>query len=137
MSVLAVLAALLFFGGFILYYSLLVEYGGLNKLNQLGVIADLALGRLGPGNQKRFFLALGLIVVGACSGLINVAATDAARRKQCVAECNDQGYADGEIGPSNASDPARRGRALFLACTCSGHPTSPPLELRADELVKE
>lgn len=137
MSVLGILTPLFFFGGFLLYAALLVKHRGLNRSKQLGVLADIASGRLGPGSKKQFFLALGLMAVGACSGMVNVGAKDAARRKQCVAECKNQGYTDGKIGPSKASDPARRGRALFVACTCSGHPTSPPLELRADDLVKE
>lgn len=137
MTVLTVLTPLLFFGGMLLYFSLLAKHRGLNKLKQLGVIADIASGRLGPTSRKHFFLALGMVVLGACTGMANVAVQDGARRRQCVAECKKQGYAEGKIGPSKASDPVHKNRALFVACTCSGHPSAPPLELKADELPKQ
>ncbi len=129
--------ALLFVGGFILLFGLLAKHEALNKLKQFGAMADMASGRLGPQSKKLFFLSLMTMFFGACGFMVNVGAQDAARRRQCIAECKNQGYAEGKIGPSKASDPVRKNRALFVACTCSGHPSAPPLELKADELRKE
>lgn len=137
MTVLGGVTLLLFFGGFILLFGLLAKHEALNKLKQFGAMADMASGRLGPQSKKLFLLSLVMMLFGACGLMANVTAQDGVRRRQCVAECKKQGYAEGKIGPSKASDPVRRNRALFVACTCSGHPSAPPLELKADELPKQ
>ena len=131
------IAGLMALSGFVLFFWLLGKHNALAKHKQFGAIRAIASGVYGPQSKKVFVLALALMGFGACGSMMGVAGRDAARRRACVSACTKQGFAQGKIGPSAASDPKNAKRAAFVACTCTGNPEGTSLELHADALPQE
>lgn len=127
--------ALIAGAGFALVFALLASAGALSKSKQLGALAHLASGGAGALRRALLFTAIAMMLMGSCGAFAGVASSDRARARACTAECERRGHTRGAIGPSSASDPKHPGRALFVACRCSGGP-SEAVELRASDLTR-
>ncbi len=106
----------LFAAGFVVLFGLLAAVGALAKSKQLPALRGLASGAHGAGKRRLFFVACGLLAVGACGSFAGVARHDARRARACVALCVERGHSSGRIGPASTPAP----KHPVPVCRCEG-----------------
>ena len=133
LSPMTVAAAVLFFGGALLFGGLVFAHGGAARSGQLRVIRELLDGDRGVRARRGAIGSLLALMMGAGLLFAAVASSDVERASRCRSHCEAAGYPAARIGPNTGRDPKDRA-TWFVACICEGGART-PLEVDANRLL--